>query len=165
MKRINRLGCLFILAVFAASVAPQSGGTFQIEKSVIAGGGGQTAGGTFTLDGTIGEPVAGTTSTGDTFELGGGFWGGGTTPSSNATVSGRALTSDGRGLRNATVSLTDSQGVRRTTTTSSFGFFLFDNVSTGGTYTFRVSSRLFRYMPQTVQVNGNLTLADFVGLE
>ena len=165
MKRINRLGCLFILAVFAATLPAQSGGTFQIEKSVIAGGGGQTAGGTFTLDGTIAEPVAGTTSAGGTFELGGGFWGGGATPSANATVSGRALTSDGRGLRNATVSLTDSQGVRRTVTTSSFGFFSFDNVSTGRTYTFRVSSRLFRYAPRTVQVNGNLTLPDFVGLE
>ena len=152
-------------ALMCGDVLSQSGGSFQIEKSVIAGGGGQTVGGTFTLDGTIAEPVAGTTSAGGTFELGGGFWGGGATPSANATVSGRALTSDGRGLRNATVSLTDSQGVRRTVTTSSFGFFSFDNVSTGRTYTFRVSSRLFRYAPRTVQVNGNLTLPDFVGLE
>ena len=82
-----------------------------------------------------------------------------------ATVSGRALTSDGRGLRNATVSITDSLGVTRTATTSSFGFFSFDNVATGQTYTIRISSRLFRYAPQTVQINGNLTLADFMGLE
>ncbi len=82
-----------------------------------------------------------------------------------ATVVGRVLTSDGRGLRNATVSITDSQGVSRTATTSSFGSFSFDNVSIGGTYTFRVSSRLYRLSPQTMQVNGNLTLPDFVGLE
>ena len=82
-----------------------------------------------------------------------------------ATVDGRALTSDGRGLRNATVSMTDLQGVSRTTTTSSFGFFSFNNVSTGQAYTFRISSRFFRFSPRTVQVNGNLTLADFVGLE
>ena len=82
-----------------------------------------------------------------------------------ATVDGRVLTSDGRGLRNATVSMTSSQGVIRTSTTSSFGFFSFDIVRTGEAYMFRVASRLFRYQPQTVQVNGNLTLPDFVGLE
>ena len=80
-------------------------------------------------------------------------------------VSGRVVTSDGRGLRNATVSITDSRGVRRVATTSSFGFFSFDNVSIGDTCTIRISSRLYRYSPQTVQVNGNLTLPDFVGLE
>ena len=56
---------------------PQSGGTFTITKSVIAGGGGRTTGGTFTLDGTIGQSVAGTNSTGGTFSLISGFWGGG----------------------------------------------------------------------------------------
>ena len=81
------------------------------------------------------------------------------------TVNGKVLTSDGRGLRNATVSITDSQGTVRTTTTSSFGLFAFDNVLTGDTYTIRVLSRLFRYTPRTVQLNGNLTLPDFVGLE
>ena len=87
------------------------------------------------------------------------------TPPALATVSGRAFTSDGRGLRNATVTMTDSQNVVRTATTSSFGFFSFDNVAIGGTYTFRVGSRLYRYQPQTAQVNGNMTLPDFVGLE
>ena len=165
MKGINRLGCLFILAVFVATIPAQSGGQFQIEKSVIAGGGGQTTGGQFILDATIAESVAGTKSTGGTFELGGGFWGGGATPVANVTVSGRVLTSDGRGLRNATVSITDSNGVSRIATTSSFGFFSFDNVSAGQAYTFRIFSRFFRFQPRTVQINDNLTLADFMGLE
>ncbi len=82
-----------------------------------------------------------------------------------AIVDGKVLTSDGRGLRNATVSLTDSHGVVRTATTSSFGLCSFDNVATGETYTIRILSRLYRFPPQTVQVNGNLTLPDFVGLE
>ena len=81
------------------------------------------------------------------------------------TVDGRVLTSDGRGLRNATVAITDPQGVVRTATTSSFGFFSFDQVLTGAQYTIAVRSRLYRYQPQTVQVNGSLTLPDFVGLE
>ena len=153
------------LAVFTAAVAAQSGGPFRIEKSVIAGGGGQTTGGQFILDATIGQHIAGTTSAGGTFELGSGFWGGGATPSANVTVSGRVLTSDGRGLRNTAVSMTSSQGVVRTATTSSFGLFSFDGVSTGDVFTFRVLSRLFRFSPQAVQVTDILTLPDFVGLE
>lgn len=86
-------------------------------------------------------------------------------PVANHLVSGRVMTPDGRGLRNATVSITDSSGISRVTTTSSFGFFTFENVTTGGTYTFSVSSRLYRFAPRTLQVNDNLTLADFVGLE
>lgn len=83
-----------------------------------------------------------------------------------ATVDGRVLTSDGRALRNATVTLLDLNNVvLATTTTSSFGFFSFNTVLTGQTYTVRISSRFYRFSPRTFQVNGNLTLADFVGLE
>ena len=81
------------------------------------------------------------------------------------TVSGRVSTPDGRGLRNATVSITDPQGGRQFATTSSFGFFTFANVLTGDTYSVRVSSRLYRFAVQNVQVNGALTMPDFVGLE
>lgn len=81
------------------------------------------------------------------------------------SVSGRVTTPDGRGLRNATVSLTDSHGVRRTTTTSSFGFYSFDNVLTGDTYTIAVLSRFYRFQQLTTQINDNLTNVDFVGLE
>jgi hypothetical protein len=82
-----------------------------------------------------------------------------------ATVGGRVVTSDGRGLRNATVSITDSLGVVQTATTSSFGLFSFSNVLTGGTYTVKISSRLYRFASRTIQVTDNLTVPDFVGLE
>ena len=165
MNKLNLIYFLFILTAFAVSVAAQSGGQFQIEKSVISAGGGQAVGGQFILDETIGEPVAGTTSSGGGFSLASGFWGGGVAVASNFTVSGRVLTSDGRGLRNATVSMTSSQGVVRTATTSSFGLFSFDNVIAGDTYTVRIISRLYRYQPQAVQATDNITLPDFVGLE
>lgn len=80
-------------------------------------------------------------------------------------VDGRVVGSDGRGLRNAIVSITDSAGVVNTATTSSFGFFSFPNVPAGGTYTFRVLSRLYRFQSRTIQINDSATLADFVGLE
>jgi hypothetical protein len=70
--------------VFSSNAIAQSGGTFTITKSVIAGGGGHSTGGTFTLDGTIGQAVAGTTSTGAPFTMISGFWEGG-----GATISTR----------------------------------------------------------------------------
>ncbi|MEJ7623326.1 MAG: carboxypeptidase regulatory-like domain-containing protein [Pyrinomonadaceae bacterium] len=86
-------------------------------------------------------------------------------PAANVTVSGRVTTPDGRALRNATVSLTDLAGVRRSATTSSFGFYSFDQVSISGPYTVTVTSRRFRFASRSIQVNGNLADVDFVGLE
>ena len=67
----------FLLFTSLCSTAAQSGGTFTITKSVIAGGGGRATGGVFTVDGTIGQSLAGTQSTGANFTLISGFWGGG----------------------------------------------------------------------------------------
>ena len=165
MKKLSPLILCFVFAICITVAAwAQSGGTFVIEKSVI-GGGGQTTGGTFSLDGTIGQTIGGATSTGGTFELGSGFWGGGLAPVSSVSVSGRVTTPDGRGLRNATVSITGLNNAKRTVTTSSFGFYSFDNVLTGDTYTIAVRSKLYRFSSQIFQIDGNLTGVDFVGVE
>jgi hypothetical protein len=82
------------------------------------------------------------------------------------TISGRIFASDGvTGLRNASVTIVDDQTGLRTATTSSFGFYSFDNVTAGGTYTIRVISRSFRYQPRIFQPSGDLANVDFVGLE
>lgn len=86
------------------------------------------------------------------------------TPASNATVSGLVTTPDGRGLRNATVVITDSAGVSRSVMTSSFGFYSFSDMPTGATYTIRVRSRRYRFADRQVTVTGD-TQVDFVGLE
>jgi hypothetical protein len=70
---------IVFLAAFVflfASLSPaQSGGTFDLSHNVIAGGGEmRSAGGQFIVDGTVGQPLAGTTSFGGRFELLGGFW-------------------------------------------------------------------------------------------
>ena len=83
----------------------------------------------------------------------------------NVSVSGKVLTPDGRGLRNAVVTITDSNGIRRTVTTSSFGLYSFDNLQVGQTYVIRVSSKLYRFSSRLVQVNDTLTDVDFVGQE
>ncbi len=80
-------------------------------------------------------------------------------------LSGRVTTPDGRGLRNASVSITDSLGVRRTTTTTSFGVFSFDHLTAGDAYTIGAVSKRYRFASQTVQITGNLTNVNFVALE
>ncbi|MEQ1644326.1 MAG: DUF4394 domain-containing protein, partial [Pyrinomonadaceae bacterium] len=80
-------------------------------------------------------------------------------------VSGRVLTPDGRGLRNAVVSMTDSSGAVRTATTSTFGYYRFDDVSAGDSYVMSVTSRRYRFAPRVVQVFDNLADVDFTGQE
>ena len=167
MKKINRWGCLFILvfsAMLAGTAPAQSGGSFLIEKSVIASGGGQSTGASFTLDATAGEPVAGTMAAGGNFSVASGFWGGAAV-ASNVSVSGRVLTPDGIGLKNAIVTLTDQNGVRVRVITSSFGAYLFSSVPTGGSYLFSISSKRFRFQPRSLIINADLTGNDFVGIE
>lgn len=81
------------------------------------------------------------------------------------SISGRVTTPNGAGLRNATVTLTDSDGNRMTVTTSSFGFYQFDEVTPGSTYVMGVSSRSFRFNSRSVTVTDSITDMDFVGLE
>ncbi len=82
-----------------------------------------------------------------------------------ATVSGRVTRPGGNGLQNATVLIADSQGITRTATTSTFGYYTFDNVPIGQNYQIGVSSRRYRFIPRQLQINGNLTDIDFVGQE
>jgi hypothetical protein len=84
-------------------------------------------------------------------------------PSANVSVGGRVTRSNGQGVSNAIVSLTDSGvGGRRTAITNPFGYYTFDNVASGSTYTIAVISRLYTFTPQTVQVNDNISNVDFV---
>ena len=80
-------------------------------------------------------------------------------------VSGRVITPDGRGLRNAVVSMTDGSGVTRTATTSTFGYYQFNDVSVGETFVMSVASRRYRFSPRTVQVLDSLADVDFIGQE
>jgi len=82
-----------------------------------------------------------------------------------ANISGRVTTPGGLGLRNAVVSLIDPDGVRRNSTTSSFGIYSFNNVATGTLYTVTVASKRYRFTPLSQQFGGNLSNLDFVGLE
>jgi uncharacterized delta-60 repeat protein len=83
-------------------------------------------------------------------------------PVSFASVSGRVLDANGQAVSRATVSMTDPAGAVRTAQTSPFGYYRFDGVRTGETYTFMVMAKRFRFSPRVVTVGGDLTDLDLI---
>lgn len=79
------------------------------------------------------------------------------------SVSGRVVTPDGRGIRNATVFITDGSGNRRIATTSSFGIYRFEDVEAGQSYVIGVNSKQYRFTARSIQIVDSLTDFDFVG--
>jgi hypothetical protein len=67
---MKTLVVISILMLAAAGFAQ----SYSIDWYKIAGGGGTSAGGNYTLSGTIGQPDAGTPMTGGNYSLTGGFW-------------------------------------------------------------------------------------------
>ena len=88
-----------------------------------------------------------------------------TATAANVSISGRILTSDGRGLRNARVLIADQNGVVRSATTSSFGFYQFEDVVSGQNYVISVDSRVYHFDPRPLQITDNLTNVDFVAVQ
>ena len=69
----HALHAAILAAAIAAPASAQTGGPFDLSWSTIDCGGGTSAGNSFSLTGTVGQPDAGFMS-GGTFTLGGGFW-------------------------------------------------------------------------------------------
>ena len=159
----NRTVIVFSILIFlTANISAQTGGVFTITQSVIAGGGQQSAGGTFSLDGTVGQTIAGNSVSGAPFAVLSGFWTPTFAPSAAAvSVSGRILTPDGRGLQNARVVLTDQQGVSRFTLSGSFGYFRFEETPSGETYVVSISSKRYQFAPRVISVEDEITELDF----
>ncbi len=90
------------------------------------------------------------------------IWAGNTVvTAANVAVSGRVLTQNGGGLARATVTITDQSGNVRTAKSNSFGYYKFEAVESGATYTFGVFSKGYQFNPQVVTVNDNLTELNF----
>ena len=154
-----------VLSAFASAQAQvASNPPYVLEQAVIAGGGGQNStGGTFSLDGTIGQAVADTNgASGSSYKVQSGFFTAAplAPTAASVSISGRLLTADGRGLTNARVILTDANGTQRVANTSSFGYFRFNEVEVGQTYIISVVSKRYQFTTQIVTV-----LEEVVNLE
>ncbi|MEO6655096.1 MAG: carboxypeptidase-like regulatory domain-containing protein, partial [Pyrinomonadaceae bacterium] len=93
--------------------------------------------------------------------------GGGDVNVSQLSVSGRVLTPDGRGVRNAKVVITGPDGSARTVTTSDYGYYSFDEVESGKNYVIGVISKRYtfasRVIPVFDTVEDTLKDVDFLG--
>ena len=80
----------------------------------------------------------------------------------SVAIGGRALDGN-RGIGGVRVTLTNSAGETRSTQTSSFGFYRFDDIPVGATYIISAASKryIFRNPAQVILVNEELTNIDF----
>lgn len=167
MKKLGIIAASLLTLTVAAKAQVAQSGNYQLEQAIVSSGGGTSsaspAGGIYTLDGVIGEPVAGTTSSGAAFSAKGGFLSSpNIAPTAAAvSISGRVVTIDGSGLMNARVTLTDSIGNSRTILTKKMGAFRFDDVNAGEIYVITIASRRYTFQPQVISVNENLTEVNF----
>ena len=167
---------LFITLLLLPSLtAAQTGGGFDLSHNVIASGGsgstGSGGGQTFTVDGTIGQGIAGTQSSGTSgagsqFSVRGGFWAFQAAIPTAAAVSvgGRVLTVGGNPVSKAFVVFTDTTGAIRIAVSNPFGYYRFDEVEVGQVYVIEVRSKRFQFVPQVVTVLDELSDLNFVAL-
>ncbi len=155
MKRV--IGVFTIAAALFAAVNAQSGGPYAIEKSVIAGGGGTSSGGTYSLQGTIGQTIAGGPSTNSPYSLQSGFWSADIAPTAaGVSISGRVMFS-GRAVSGAIVVIALGDGTIRHARTNAFGNFNFDDILAGQTVLIDVQSRRHRFTPQLVSIDDTIS--------
>lgn len=156
-----------ILSSISANAQVATGGSFTLEKSIVAGGGGSDiTGGNFKVEGTIGQAAAGTRPNGSGKSMQNGFWVGETLAptAADVSVSGRILSATGRGIRNVRVTMTDANGTTRTTSSSTFGYYKFQGITAGQTVILTVSAKRFEFSQpvQVVMLNDNLNGIDFI---
>ena len=84
------------------------------------------------------------------------YWGPPGPTAAGSKLSGRVLEPSGRGLRNATVVLTDSSGNTQTAQTGTFGNFSFSDLPSGETYVLSVKSKRFVFTPEAVSLFSDL---------
>lgn len=89
---------------------------------------------------------------------------GGGTPVT-VSLSGRVTTSDGLGVGNAWVTITDSNNNTRTVRTTGLGYFSIENVTAFRTYTIQVVSWRYNFTPQTLEVIDPRTDVNFLALK
>jgi hypothetical protein len=178
IKQIASIALLAILLFFlllavsrgqSVSEVVATGGSFTLEKTVVAGGGKEKQFSGLSENGTAGQSVAGHRSQAERYTIYSGFW---TPPDSAATaapveISGRVTNYNGRGIQNVTVILTSQKGSLITVRTGSFGYYRFSGVEAGNAYTVTVAAKRYTFADPTriVNVSDNIADLNFVALE
>ncbi|HMT08267.1 MAG TPA: carboxypeptidase regulatory-like domain-containing protein, partial [Pyrinomonadaceae bacterium] len=94
-----------------------------------------------------------------------GFWTAGapTTPTAaGASISGRVTSADGRAIGRAVVIVSDGAGNTRSVLSSSFGYYTFDELAVGQTYTVTVQSKRYTFTPRTISLSDDIVGFDII---
>ncbi|MEJ7860755.1 MAG: right-handed parallel beta-helix repeat-containing protein [Pyrinomonadaceae bacterium] len=83
------------------------------------------------------------------------------TTAASVSVSGRVLSSRGRGVFNAVVHLTNQMGEIQTTRTNSSGYYTFKDIAVGECYTFNVFTKRYQFNPQVITLTEDLAELNF----
>ncbi len=143
---------------FAFGQTPQTATTgtpYVLQKQVIAAGGGTMTSPTYTMTGTITQPVAGIQESTATDTAYVGFW----IPemlsptAASASIGGRVVTNDGRGIPYSQLTLTDMFGLSRTAITGQLGYFRFEGLESGQAYILSVSAKQYSFAQPSIVVN------------
>ena len=104
-RRSLRLGAFLVLGVWCLVflLCPSAQAQYSIDWSKIAGGGGTSTGGIYSVSGTIGQPDAGGPMTNGQYSVTGGFW---VLPQAVQVVDAPTLTIARAGSGQATISWT-----------------------------------------------------------
>lgn len=161
-----------VLSITATDAQIAANPPFTLDQSVIAAGGGvstDNSNNTFKIEGTIGQFAAGTTAANSPFTLRSGFF----TPPQLAptaafvSIEGRVRMENGVGIRNVIITLTESNGTIRVTSSGTFGSFRFTDITVGQVVVLNVSAKKFEFNQPFMVLNlteGLLGL-EFVALE
>ncbi len=85
------------------------------------------------------------------------------TANSGATLNGRLVSADGRGIGRARVAVTSTNGTTFTATSSRTGQFVVTGLVLGETYTVTVSTRRYAFSPQSISLSQNSTDIELIG--
>lgn len=73
------------------------------------------------------------------------------------SVSGQVVLPNGTAISRASISLTDDNGQTRTINSNAFGYFKFENVEVGRTYTISVQHKRYVFAPRILAVNDEIS--------
>lgn len=80
-----------------------------------------------------------------------------------ASVSGMVMSAEGRAVRNAGVSMTNTHGVTRNALSNNFGYYRFMDVPVGMNYIVSVRSKQYTFSTQIVFVGDEITNLNLIG--
>lgn len=79
-----------------------------------------------------------------------------TVTAANVSISGRVMNSQGRGVANVQMTLTDANGQSYLARTNSFGYFNFKEIESGQTIVINAVSKRYQFNSQSISVNEDL---------